>query len=315
MRRIILIISIFFSAGTLFAQQSSLSYYLPFLSQGVDAAILGSGACKGVYSPNAFAALENTARVPFSDAVFELSASAGLQGVAQSSNTQNLAFGFSSQIKDNISLSLAYSSEISSPYALVDENAMMLGTFQPGNMILATGLAWRFFPFLSMGASINYAHQALAPMHANKSVALGVSAATVIKDFSVAASLSNLVLINNQSYTSPASINLDADYRHVWGQIGLRAMAGASLYVETSALRAGLGLECDWKEMMYFRVGANSGGASPMPDFLSIGLGARIRGVRCDIAYIAGNAAYNNSLVLTLAYRFDKKWKNSKEEQ
>lgn len=277
---------------------------LPFLRTDRDPVSAALGGA-GVAAPGAFAALRNTAAVPFAPA----NAAAVSYGHWDLLRTHTFSAGGTYRFGSRFALAAAAVYEADPAYDIYDGLGAVVGGYTPGNMLFGVGAAWRPFDFLGFGANVKYARQAIAEDSVFGGVAFDLSVSGRVGGLDLAAGVSSLgprVKAGRYTYRLPASATFGAAYTHVFGtDHALTARADLDWYFSRNLTAAG-GLEYGWRETVYVRGGYHYGSAyAAVPSYASAGLGVRWEGYGFDVAWLfSRNPFIANTLTAGLSFRF-----------
>lgn len=165
---------------------------LPFTAAESDAASLGKAGANIVETGSiAGAAFSNAAAIPFSESKMDVTAGYTLwQPSAAKSNILNVAGAYNVKEKFGVALGLKYG--MNPAYDITDATGAVNGSFTPSDMQINAGVAYRFIPALSLGASVGYATSTLAEGYSYGTVTADVFLMSQFSDFKVAAGVSNI---------------------------------------------------------------------------------------------------------------------------
>lgn len=279
---------------------------LPFVAAETDAASLGTaGAGLVETSSVADASFSNAAVIPFSDNM--LDASVGYtMWQPSSSNILNVGVAYNVKSKFGVALGVHYGMNPS--YDVTNESGAVAGVFAPKDIHVNAGLAWRFLPFLSLGANIGYATSSLAEGHSYGALAADVFAMAKFGDFRVTAGVANVgTTVKSASgaeFCIPGSIAVGAGYGKVFGEKhGIDVLVDADYYF-SGWMAVAAGAAYTFNDLFSVRAGYRYGGESPVPSYASVGAGVKILGIKFDVAYLIASGPVKNTLALSLGYAF-----------
>lgn len=299
---------ILYIAGALMLLVPAVSHAqaLPFVAAETDAASLGTaGAGLVETSSVADASFSNAAVIPFSDNM--LDASVGYtMWQPSSSNILNMGVAYNVKSKFGVALGVHYGMNPS--YDVTNESGAVAGVFAPKDIHVNAGLAWRFLPFLSIGANIGYATSSLAEGHSYGALAADVFAMAKFGDFRVTAGVANVgTTVKSASgaeFCIPGSIAVGAGYGKVFGEKhGIDVLVDADYYF-SGWMAVAAGAAYTFNDLFSVRAGYRYGGESPVPSYASVGAGVKILGIKFDVAYLIASGPVKNTLALSLGYAF-----------
>lgn len=282
---------------------------LPFTAAETDAASLGkAGANLTETGSIANASFYNAAVIPFSDAKFDVSAGYTMwQPSSINTNMINVGAAYNMNSKFGVALGFMYG--MNPAYDITDAGGAVKGQFKPSDMHVNVGLAYRFLPYLSLGANVGYASSTLAAEHSYGALAADVFLMTKISGFKATLGVSNIgssvKSAGGAKFALPASLALGVGYETTFAQKHSVDVALDADYYFDSYLAASLGAEYTYADFASVRAGFHYGGESVMqPTFASVGAGVKFMGIKLDLAYLIGSGAMKNTLALGLGYTF-----------
>lgn len=299
---------ILYIAGALMLLVPAVSHAqaLPFVAAETDAASLGTaGAGLVETSSVADASFSNAAVIPFSDN--KLDASVGYtMWQPSSSNILNVGVAYNVKSKFGVALGVHYGMNPS--YDVTNESGAVAGVFAPKDIHVNAGLAWRFLPFLSLGANIGYATSSLAEGHSYGALAADVFAMAKFGGFRVTAGVANVgTTVKSASgaeFCIPGSIAVGAGYGKVFAEKhGIDVLVDADYYF-SGWMAVAAGAAYTFNDLFSVRAGYRYGGESPVPSYASVGAGVKILGIKFDVAYLIASGPVKNTLALSLGYAF-----------
>lgn len=279
---------------------------LPFVAAETDAASLGTaGAGLVETSSVADASFSNAAVIPFSDNKLDVSVGYTMWQPS-SSNILNVGVAYNVKSKFGVALGVHYGMNPS--YDVTNESGAVAGVFAPKDIHVNAGLAWRFLPFLSLGANIGYATSSLAEGHSYGALAADVFAMAKFGGFKVTAGVANVgTTVKSASgaeFCIPGSIAVGAGYGKVFGEKhGIDVLVDADYYF-SGWMAVAAGAAYTFNDLFSVRAGYRYGGESPVPSYASVGAGVKILGIKFDVAYLIASGPVKNTLALSLGYAF-----------
>lgn len=279
---------------------------LPFVAAETDAAGLGQAGATLVETESiANASFSNAAVIPFSDQTFDVSAGYTLwQPVSE--NIVNIGAAYNAGSKFGVALGFQYG--IQPPYGMAGANAAAGDAFSPKSLHANVGLAWRFLPFLSLGANVGYATSSLAEGHSSGALAADVFAMAKFGGLKVTAGVANVGTTVKDAagneFCIPGSIAVGAGYSKVFGEKnGVDVLVDADYYF-SGWMAVAAGAAYTYDDLVSVRVGYRYGGESPVPSYASVGAGVKFLGIKLDAAYLISSSPIGNTLAVSLGYTF-----------
>lgn len=279
---------------------------LPFTAAETDASSLGTaGADLTQTGSIANASFSNAAAIPFSDAKLDVAAGYTLWQPT-SGNMINVGAAFNIKQKFGVAVGFLYGMNAS--YDVTGESGSVKGQFAPSDIHANVGLAWRFLPFLSLGANVGYASSSLAEDVSYGALAADVFLMARFSGVKVAAGVSNLgtsvTSASGAKFPLPASVALGLGYEAAFAQKhSLNVLLDADYYF-AGAFAVAAGAEYGFNDMAFVRAGYRYGGDSVLPSYASVGLGGKFIGIKLDVAYIIASGPMKNTLAVGLGYSF-----------
>lgn len=295
-----------------------------------DPASMGMGAVTAVAPTFAYSALGNPAYAPFGEGMFDFELSGGLWEPSYPSGTTGLNFGAAGNLQDRYGYSFALAADLGNPYTISSADGVAGEQFTPGQMMFCAGFGMRFLQVFSVGASLSYCNRNLAVSSFSHALAgtaslmfqsSGIRATIGVKE--LGAWLGNAVaepLHDNAegagSATSeqgsaaglgatPARAFAGVGYTREFGAHRVEAAAQADYYL-AGGLLAGAGASYCWKSLITARAGYILGGSSPYTSAVTFGLGAKVKGVHLDAAYLLAPAPVGNSFSIGLGFTLQR---------
>lgn len=281
---------------------------LPFTAAETDAASLGTaGANLTRTGTIANASFSNAAAIPFSDAKMDVAAGYTLwQPSAVATNMINVGAAYNMNQKFGVAVGFMYG--MNPAYDITDAGGAVKGQFKPSDIHANVGLAWRFLPFLSLGANVGYAASSIAEGYSYGALAADVFAMAKFGDVKVTAGVSNIGTgvksASGAKYALPASVAVGAGYEATFAdKHAIEALLDADYYFSGS-FAAAAGAAYTYGDLVTVRAGYRYGGQSPVPSYASVGAGVKFIGLKLDLAYLIASGPAKNTLALSLGYTF-----------
>ena len=281
---------------------------LSYVAADSDAASLGmAGANLTQTGSVANASFYNAAVIPFSESKMDYVAGYTMwQPSAASSNIINAAGAININQKFGIAVGLQYG--MNQAYDITDASGSVKGQFKPSDMHINAGFAYRFLPFLSLGANVGYATSKLAEGYSYGALAADVFAMAKFGGVKVTAGVANIgTSVTSKSgakFCLPGSVALGAGYEASFADVHSVDVALDADYYFSGGFAAALGAAYTFDDLVSVRAGYRYGGKSPVGSFASVGVGGKFMGIKLDVAYLIGSDAFKNTLALTLGYAF-----------
>lgn len=305
------IITYFTVISLLLIPVAASSQALSYVAADMDAASLSmAGANVTETSSVANAAFTNAAAIPFFGAKADVSAGYTLwQPSAAQVNAVNVAGAYN--IKEKFGVAVGFRYGMNPAYQITNESGAGKETFSPSDIQANVGLAWRFLPYLSVGANIGYASSTLAKGYSYGALTSDIFVMSKFSDFKVALGVSNLgtkvKTASKAAFSLPTSVTLGAGYDKVFAQKhGVGVNLDADYYLAGSAVAAAVGAGYTYDDMVSVKAGYRYGGDSVLPSFASVGVGVKYFGAKLDLAYLiaTGDSPLKNTLAISLGYTF-----------
>lgn len=283
---------------------------LPFVAADYSAPALSkAGAVATETSSIAFASSGNIAAVPYSGRTADFSVCYTLwQPSSVVSNV--IAVGGAYNVKDKVGLALGMSYGMHPGYDIFTDAGVSKGTFTPSDLQLNAGFAWRFLPFLSVGANLGFASSSLAEGVSYGAFVADVFLFSQFGDFKAALGLSDLgssvVSASEVSFSLPSALTLGLGYDKTFAQVhGVDLSADVDYYF-SGQFAAAIAASYAYNDMVSVKAGYRYGRKSVIPSYASLGLGGRMFGLSLDMAYVlpVGANPMANTLSLNIGYSF-----------
>ena len=216
----------------------------------------------------AYAAFNNAAAIPFSDAKFDVAAGYNMwQPTAVNSTVINAAGAYN--VNGKLGFAAGFSYGMNPEYKITDASGAVKGSFKPTDMQLNAGLSYRFIPALSLGANIGYATSTLAQGKSYGTVTADVFLMSQFSDFKVAAGVSNIGgTIKSAAGTEfclPGSIALGLGYDKTFAQKHAVEVNVDADYFFSGWTAAAFGAGYTFNDLVSFRAGYRYGGSLFLP--------------------------------------------------
>ena len=275
---------------------------LPFTAAETDAASLGTaGADLTQTGSIAYASFSNAAAIPFSDAKMDVAAGYNMwQPSSVGSSMINVGAAYNMNNKLGVAVGFLYG--MNPAYDIADASGAVKGQFKPSDMHMNVGVAYRFLPFLSVGAgnfnSLPFTSALAADVYAMAQFSgLKVTAGVANVGTSVKAK-------NGTAFSLPTSVAFGAGYEMSFADVHSVDVLLDADYYFCGSFAAAAGATYTFKDLVVVRAGYRYGGASPIPSYASVGAGVKFAGAKLDLAYLIGSSAMKNTLAITVGYSF-----------
>ena len=281
---------------------------LPFTAAETDAASLGTAGANLVQTGAiANASFSNAAAIPFSDAKMDVAAGYTMwQPTSVGSNMINVGAAYNMNNKLGVAVGFLYG--MNPAYDITDASGAVKGQFKPSDMHMNVGVAYRFLPFLSVGANVGYATSSLAKENSYGALAADVYAMAQFSGLRVTAGVANVGTSvkakNGTAFSLPTSVALGAGYEMAFADVHSVDVLLDADYYFGGWFAAAAGAAYTYNDLVVVRAGYRYGGASPIPSYASVGAGVKFAGAKLDLAYLIGSSAMKNTLALSLGYTF-----------
>ena len=280
---------------------------LPFVAVDYNPASLAKGgATYADASSVAHAAFTSPAAAAFYNGNLDVSAGYTMwQPTNVSTNVISAAGTY--KVGDKFGISAGFSYGTNQPYDVTDDLGNVKGSFNPSQMHLGAGFAWRFLENVSVGANVGYATSSLAEGTSYGTVVADVQAMAVFGGFRASVGVSDLggsiTSASGATYALPSAARLGVGYalgteKHV---VDLSADAA---YHFNGGAAAAVGASYTFNDLLSVRAGYRYGGNTVVPSYASAGLGLKLFGVQLNFAYLLGSDVLANTMCVSLGYAF-----------
>lgn len=266
-----------------------------------DPLALGMGGTAMMQTESPYAALRNVSLSPFSQSLMNIGVDCQMYGKDVLAGERNVNAGVSYNGKDKYGVSVGLSLDRGRRYDVYDASGLSAKEYVPSSLMLSAGGAWRFMPWLSVGAAAKYINQSVAEGTAVEAFSFSAYASARFGSLMVSAGVSEIGPKVLGEYELPASVSAGASWSKAFGDHGVFAAGEADYYLK-GAFRAAVGAQYGYKNMVFARAGYNLGGGSPVPGFFSVGLGGEYKRICLDLAYLLGKEM-NNTICIGLSYK------------
>lgn len=283
---------------------------LPFVSADHSpAALAKAGATATETVSTAFSAFGNVAAVPYSESSGDFAAGYTLwQPSAVKSDI--IAAGGSYNLNGKLGFAFGLTYGMYKGYDIISDSGSSKDTFKPSDIQIKAGAAYRFLPFLSVGANIGYASSTLAQGVSYGAFVADVFLMSEFSDFKAALGVSDLgssvSSATGQKFSLPSALTLGLGYDKTFAQAHRVDVSADADYYFSNAVAVALGVGYTFDDMVGVKAGYRYGGDSVIPSYASFGLGGKLFGATIDLAYVLpmGDNPMANTLALSVGYTF-----------
>ncbi len=301
------IISIIFFVVTLpiVAQTAS------FVNLSPDTRAMGLAGASLAIDAQAFALYNNPAAMALSENKLAAGASFGMWQPDASDNTLIGASGFG-KIGKNLGIGLAGRYFTHQPYNISSSQGALTGSYTPKEYAVDMGAAYRITEGLSLGVNARFIQSTIAESYQDNAFAADIALMYQIKNFSLAAAVTNLgnkMNFGYDDYPLPSLIKAGAAYN-----LRIAEMHRVSFSVEgdyhltgDKGIMGGIGVEYAFKNIAFVRAGYHLGDElKVIPSYASVGLGIQFLGISLNAAYLLAqkDSPLANSLSVGLGWAF-----------
>ncbi|MCD8312916.1 MAG: PorV/PorQ family protein, partial [Bacteroidales bacterium] len=257
---------------------------LPFARINHDPVSAAMGGA-GVVNASAYSSYRNTAAVTYWDKTFDVAV--GYQ--SKYSDMQNIGLGAAWKISDKVAVTLGGHYGLGDEYEITGDYGSVDGTYKTNEMQINVGAAWKFLPYLSIGADFKYLSNKVSSSSTLSAFAADVFLMTKLSDFRIAAGISNIGTSvkssSGDSFSLPTSVTVAGGYDHSFGKHGLNVALDLDYYYDTSDFIGALGAEYNYNKIVFVRAGYHYGAdEAVIPSYASFGVGVQYFGIHLDFA-------------------------------
>lgn len=223
-------------------------------------------------------------------------------------NDKVIGAGAAYRLGNRFALGLQFKSLLQPSYDIVSGSGSVTDSFTPGETLVGLGAAYSVTDWLSVGVTGRMVKSTLA--EDAKASVFGADVAVFFKKEALSAGLSvnnvgGKVNYGGDSYDQPMLAKIGAAYRFGDPQASSVTPSVEADVLFKGGLMAGAGVEYSFKGILFARGGFHYGDKEKaVPTYASLGLGACLKGVSLDIAYLTAGDVLNNSFSVCLGYRF-----------
>lgn len=277
-------------AAPLLAQSQA----MPWIRTSYNPVLAGaaSSGYASTASGPAFSALGNPALSSLAEEKVSAGASFNLIPSGDASRSV-LAAGASARF-GAFSIQVAYAGGKYPEVDFLSEGGSSSGSFRPSDLLAGAGFSFAASQYLSFGANVRYASEALTAKVTQTSINGDVAAFWRSDKVAVSAGVyclgPKVKGSANKQYGLPSSAKLSAAWNLPMGDSALEVLADADYYFN-STLGLATGAHYSWKDKAFARVGFHYGSSSkttikaaPVPTQFAFGLGGKVAGAALDLA-------------------------------
>jgi len=272
----------------------------------VSASLAGADA---VLSDNiSWSAFGNAAAMSFHDGSMDAAASYTMWAPS-AQRADRVAVGAAYHSQKAVSFAIGANYAKGPSYDVINEDGRSAGTFGTSDMLVGAGMGLRLGENVSLGANAFYARENMYIDGSLSAILADISLLYRIGDLRLNAGIAHLgssVEDNDgKTFSAPASARVAAGYRISFAEShAIDFLADADVFF-TGAVSAAAALQYSLNGMLFFRGGYHLGTAGcPLPSYLSLGVGAKVAGIRFDVAYLTASTTVGNTLSLSIGYGF-----------
>ncbi len=270
---------------------------LPFTVADTDPVILAKGGAGLTETGSvSYAAFTNPAAITFSDS--KLDAAAGYvmwQPSAAASNVISAGAAYNLNNKLGFAAGLYYG---------------LNGQNMPMDVHAAVGVSYRFLDFMSAGINLGYASSLFPGGQSYDSFAGDAFIMAKLYGVKVTAGVSNVFgairSASGAKFSIPGSLAVGVGYGTTFADVHAVEANVDFDYFFSGPVAASVGAEYTFNNMVSGRVGYRYGGESPIPSYISVGVGGKFKGFKLDLSYLIAesDSPMRNTLSVGLGYSF-----------
>ena len=234
---------------------------------------------------------------------FDSNVSYGIWAPGTAANTVIAADAFL-RIGDKLAFTLEGKDFVDKPYVISGEQGSSQGTFTPNDLILSLGAYYNIINGLSAGLKFKYLNSSIAADAKGNVFCGDVEVSYGGESWSATLAGRNIgtnINYSGTAYAIPTYVAVGGQ----WAPITGLTVAAEADYLFSGAFMAGLGAEYAFRDMIFARAGYHYGDAAKaLPGFASLGLGAKIAGVKLDASWLFASKTIGNSFLISLGYAF-----------
>ncbi len=301
------IISIIFFVSTLPVAAQTAS----FLNLSPDIRAMGMAGASLALDAQAFALYNNPAAMALSENTLSVGATYGMWQPNASDNTLFGASGFG-KIGKNLGIGLTGRYFTHQPYNISSGQGALTGSYTPKEYAVEMGAAYLITKGLSIGVNARFIQSAIAENHQDNAFAADIAMMYKIKNFSLAAAVTNLgnkMNFGYDDYSLPSLVKAGIAYKMFFSKIHCVSFSVEGDYhlSGNKGIMGGIGIEYALKDMVFVRAGYHLGDETKViPSYTSVGLGVKFFGISLNAAYLLAqkDSPLANSLSVSLGWAF-----------
>jgi len=275
-----------------------------FLNIPEDAVALSMGDATVATKANSFSFFSNTSSAVFSKKNISAGISYG-QWCPDASDNTIINFGTNIKISPKFSISGGYKNFGYNDITKYNSIGVPDDEITPEEMSAGIGIAYKITNKLSMGVNANYISSDFI-YEKSTTISFDISGTYIINNLNIGISASNLgnkIKYTNNSYDLPSVIKAGGQYTFNLGENSLSTNLESDYWLNESTISGGIGAEFMYKNFLALRAGYHEGDEEKtIPSYASAGLGAKLKYINLNFAYIlaGNNSAPNKGLNLSL---------------
>ena len=225
-----------------------------------------------------------------------------------STASNNINADIFAKLGQRLGLTAQFALDNGQKYDIYNSTGTKGGFYVPKDMMIKLGASFRILPSLSAGATLRYMSSSLTAKNTYSAFAADVMAAYELGSAHFAAGVTSLGTpvksADGTSFGLPAAATLAGNYALSFAEKHAVDFRLQGDWFFKGGLCARVGAEYAFADMVFARLGYCYGGNSPMPSFLSVGLGAKFAGVSISAAYLLGSQTVGGTLAIGAGYSF-----------
>ena len=229
------------------------------------------------------------------------------------------------KIADKIGVKGVFSMDLSPAYTPLDADGIPGSSYVPRDVMVNFGVAYKFLPFLSIGASMRYLSTIPSSEYEFSAIAADIflsGAAGPVRITAGVTSLgSTLKSYDLTDFKLPMAASVGVSYSQTFGKVHRVEANLQGDWFLSGGPRVAVGAAYSFNRYATARVGYNYGGNTPLPSFFSAGIGTEFLGINLNATVLFGSTApINGSFQIGLGYtirpgKASAGSKNSKENK
>lgn len=223
--------------------------------------------------------------------------------------SSRISFGEGMRLGKTFCLSIAGVYGMGQDYEIIDDRGVPSGSFKTSDMMIGAGVGIAASPNFGIGLNFRFANEKLYDDASVKAVMIDGSLMYHKDGLNISAGLRSLgpkVKDHSENeFSIPGAANIAAYYDIAPSEEHSIGFGADGNYFFNGGISFAAGAQYAWKDMVFARAGYHYGSKdAPLPQYLSLGLGAKYYGVSINLSYLTLNKAIGNTLALSLGYSF-----------